>query len=981
MFSALQKRLKGTLYYKDTPEHTMQRRAYATDASVFQEMPLAVALPVDEDDLKALVEFAGAHHIALIPRAAGTSLAGQVVGSGLVVDMSVHFNRITEVNPVEKWVRLQPGVIRDDLNRFLKPFGLQFGPETSTANRAMIGGMVGNNSCGLHSVRWGTTRDHLLEAWGLLSDGSRVHFRDLSLSQLESLCEADTAEGRICRRLVGLLSDPDHQEAIRSRFPKSSVTRRNTGYALDVLLQRQPFRANGPAFNLCPLLAGSEGTLCLLSEVKLSLMDLPPAHNALVCGHFSTLRSCMEANVVAMQHRPAAAELVDKRILDFTHGHPLYSDYRFFIEGNPEAVLMVEFFGDTRAAAIDHAEALLQDWQQRGMGYAHPVLYGNDIHKAWELRKGGLGLLRNMPGDTQPVNLIEDCAVAVEDLPDYTDDIAALLDRHGLKASYYAHAGAGELHIEPLMNLKTAEGRQLFRTVLAETVELLKKYNGSLSGEHGDGRLRGEFIAHLMGEAVYELFKQVKEAFDPRYLFNAGKIVHAPPMDTHLRYTAGQTPGKVATVFQFVEGAGILGLAEKCSGSGDCRKSHGAGGVMCPSYMATRRERDTTRARANLLRQFLTRSDKKNPFDHPELKEVMDLCLSCKGCRSECPSAVDVAKMKAEFLQHYYDANGVPLRSRMVGDFSRLMKIAHLFPNFYNFLYKNNTIRTFLNRISGFHPERTMPLLHTSTLQEWYRRYYQNHPVEVPGKGRVYLFCDEFTNYHDVPVGMAAIALLHGLGYEVVIPSHVESGRTWLSKGLVRRAQKIARQNFALLHPIISTETPLIGLEPSAILSFRDEYPDLVPPEQRAAARTLGNNALLLEEWFMREVEKGKIQKAQFTEASQHILLHGHCHQKALAATKTLEKMLRFPEHYTVHSIPSGCCGMAGSFGYEYEHYDLSMQIGNLVLFPAVQAAKSREIIAAPGTSCRHQIKDGTGKTALHPVEILHQALKKTPVF
>jgi FAD/FMN-containing dehydrogenase/Fe-S oxidoreductase len=973
--SHLARRLKGELFYKNTAAHRAQRVAYATDASVFQELPRAVALPAHAEDIKTLILFARDNGLSLIPRAAGTSLAGQVVGNGIVVDVSAHFTQIKEVNVAEKWAKVQPGVIRDDLNVYLKPIGLMFGPETSTANRAMIGGMAGNNSCGLHSISWGTTRDHLLEVTGFLSDGSEVVFKDLSLAELEQKCEQTTLEGQIYRSLTQLLVLPENQDVIRKRFPKPSITRRNTGYALDALLDRAPFATTGKPFSICPLIAGSEGTLCFITEVKIGLMPLPPAHNVLVAAHFSALRACMEANVVAMQHRPAASELVDKRILDFTIGHPYYESCRFFIERDPEAVLMVEFFGHTAAEAADQAEALIRAWKSAGMGYAFPVLHGKDIAKAWDLRKGGLGLLRNMPGDEQPVNLIEDCAVDVADLPDYTDDIAAMLRRRGLQASYYAHAGAGELHIEPMMNLKTANGQQQFREVLAETVELLKKYNGSLSGEHGDGRLRGEFIPVLMGDQVYQLFRQVKRAFDPQGVLNAGKIVDAPQMNTQLRYQAGASEPVIPTVFQFMETNGILRMAEKCSGSGDCRKTHLSGGTMCPSYMATRRERDTTRARANLLRRFLTESEQKNRFDHREIKDVMDLCLSCKACKHECPSAVDVGKMKAEFLQQYYDANGTPMRARLVGHFAQLMNVAGKAPHLYNFLYNTPLLRRVANRLAGFHPDRTMPLLHTTTLRKWYDAKWRDVSVKPPKKGRVYLFCDEFTNYNDVEAGQKTVLLLRALGYEVILPEHRESGRTWLSKGLVREAQKIAIHNVQALHGLISSETPLIGIEPSAILTFRDEYPDLVPPEWRSAAQALGQNALLLEEWFAAEIAQGRITPQQFTAEKRHVKIHGHCHQKALTTMQTAVSMLSLPENYTAEVIPSGCCGMAGSFGYEREHYDLSIQIGELVLFPAVRAAKDREIIAAAGTSCRHQIKDGTGKYALHPAEVLWGAL------
>ncbi|MGV3585724.1 MAG: FAD-binding and (Fe-S)-binding domain-containing protein [Adhaeribacter sp.] len=973
----LKNNLAGDFYYRNTGIDNAMRMIYATDASIYQEKPLAVALPKTTDDIKTLIKFAQQHQVTLIPRAAGTSLAGQVVGRGIVVDISTHFGQILEINAEEKWARVQPGVIRDDLNKHLLSYGLMFGPETSTASRAMIGGMVGNNSCGLHSIKWGNTRDHLLEAKVLLSDGSEAIFKALTPTEIKAKTHgADSLEKNIYQEVFSLLEQPQNQQLIREKFPKKSITRCNTGYALDALLDTAPFQNPNVPFNLCRLVAGSEGTLCFLTELKINLLDLPPKENALVCIHCSSLQESLTANLVALQHDPTASELVDKRIMDFTKDNPGHLPNRFFIQGDPEAILMVEFFADTKAAVQDLAQNLVRDLQAQNIGYAYPILMGPDANRAWDVRKGGLGLLRNMPGDTQPVNLIEDCAVDAADLPAYVTDVDAMLRRHNLVASYYAHAGAGELHIEPMLNLKTSEGKKLFRQVLADTVEILKKYDGALSGEHGDGRLRGEFIPEIMGPAIYELFRQIKQAFDPQHIFNAGKIVDTPPMDEYLRYTPEQETPKHKTVFNFNKEGSILRLAEKCSGSGDCRKTNLTGGTMCPSFMATRQEHDTTRARANILRQFLTHSEKPNNFDHEEIRSVMDLCISCKGCKTECPSGVDVAKMKAEFLQHYYDANGVPLRTRLVGNFTKLNALASVLPGAYNLLMSDNAAGKLAKKMMGFAPERSLPRLHQTTFTAWFRQWQSRNPT-LAGAPKVYLFVDEFTNFNDVAVGQQAVQLLHALGYQVLVPKHEESGRTYLSKGLLRDAQKLAIKNTELLGQVLADGSPIIGLEPSAILTLRDEYLDLVPDNLLPQAQAIAKQAFLLDEFLATEISRGFIKADRFTTAEKKIKIHGHCHQKALSSVNATVKILSLPVNYHVDVIPSGCCGMAGSFGYEAEHYAVSMKIGELVLFPAVRALAAEVIVAAPGTTCRHQIKDGTGRLAQHPVEILWEALIK----
>lgn len=970
-FEKLSVSFNGELFFDNSAIHEAQKLVYSTDASVYQEKPLAVAVPRIKEDITNLIAFANEHRLTLIPRAAGTSLAGQVVGNGIIVDISKYFNQILEINQEEQYVKVQPGVIRDDLNVALRPFGLMFGPETSTANRAMIGGMIGNNSCGLHSIVWGDTRQNLLEVKGYLSNGQEVIFGNLSFAELAEKAVLNSLEGVIYKGVSEMVNNPGNIDAIEKGYPKKSLTRRNTGYALDFLIPEE----GKEGFNMCELIAGSEGTLVFVTEAKLKLLPLPPKKDALVCVHFNSLAESLLANIIILKHQPMASELVDKYIMDFTKGHPVYQHNRFFIEGEPEALLMVEFFAETQQELDFKTSALIADLKLASLGYAYPVVYGPQTKLAWDVRKAGLGLIRNLPGDSQPVNLIEDCAVAPEDLPAYIEELKEILDKYNLKASYYAHAGAGELHVEPMINLKTAEGKELFRTVLKETAALVKKHQGSLSGEHGDGRLRGEFIKDVLGEKVYELLKEVKQLFDPTGIFNANKIVDTPPMNEFLRYEADKEIKPIKTIFDFSKNESILRLAEKCSGSGDCRRTHISGGTMCPSYMATRQEKDTTRARANILRQFLTNDTGDNPFNHNEIKEVMDLCLSCKACKSECPSSVDVAKMKAEFLQHFYDANGVPFRTRVIANFTKSQALGAMMPSIYNALIANNFTGKLIKKIIGFAPDRSLPKVGHITLRSW-KKQHDKKQSSPAGKKKVYLFCDEFTNYNDVEVGITAVRLLEKLGYEVVIPRHVESGRTYLSKGLLRDAKALANKNVTLLAGLINIDAPLLGVEPSALLTFRDEYPELVDAHLVQKAKQLAQNTFLIEEFLWGEFEAKKINSDQFTSDYQLVKLHGHCYQKSLNALAPTEKILGMPANYKVEMIPSGCCGMAGSFGYEKEHYGVSMQVGELVLLPEVRKAAANTIIAAAGTSCRHQIKDGTERIAKHPVEVLWEALK-----
>ena len=974
---ALRRTLEGELHLGDT-----MRTLYATDASAYREKPLAVAIPKSVEDLRILIRFAREHNTSLIPRTAGTSLAGQVVGGGIVVDISQHFNKILAVDPEARRVRVQPGVIRDDLNVHMRPYGLFFAPETSTANRAMIGGMVGNNSCGSNSVVYGSTREHLVSARALLSDGSEVEFGTLDREAFNLKCSGQGVSGELEQALYSgirnMLSDPVNRRNIEEGYPKKNIPRRNTGYALDLLMDSAPFNGTSKPFNFCRLLAGSEGTLAFLTELELNLEPLPPKARLLVCAHFGTVIESLEANLIAIRYQPHASELIDRYILECTKNNIEQRKNRFFIEGDPGAILVIDLSRDTAEEARQTAQAMIADMKEAGFGYHYPVLEDDDTGKIWNLRKAGLGLLSNMPGDDKPVPVIEDTAVDVQELPDYIREFNQILTRYGLSSVHYAHAGSGEIHLRPILNLKTAEGTRMFRTIAEEIATLVKKYKGSLSGEHGDGRLRGEFIPFMLGKENYALIRQLKETWDPGHIFNPGKIVDTPPMDTFLRYSPGQETRQFETVYRFDRYDGILRTAELCNGSGDCRKTELSGGTMCPSYMATRSEKDTTRARANILREVLTHSPADNPFDSESIYEVMDLCLSCKGCKSECPSNVDVAKLKGEFLQQYYDANGVPLRAKLIANYSRLNRIASAVPWAYNFTFSNKLIAPLAKSMAGFASQRSIPRLGNTTLRAWYREQKaRNFGVTDTGiaLGKVLIFCDEFTNYNDLEVGIAAIRLLTRLGYEVEMPDHHESGRTYLSKGLLRRARSVAEKNIKILAPLVSAEVPLLGIEPSAILGFRDEYLDLVKPDLHEEAMALAQNALMIDEFLDREMEAGRIPSGRFNTEKKLIVLHGHCHQKSLASIVPTRRMLAFPKNYEVQLIPSGCCGMAGSFGYEKEHYELSMKIGELVLFPEVRRQPDSVLIAAPGTSCRHQIMDGTGRRAFHPVEILHDAL------
>ena len=968
---------------------SLHKIAYATDASVYREIPYGVAYPAKVADIQELMRTAREKGIDLIPRAGGTSIAGQVVGSGIVADISKHWNKILEINAEERWARVQPGVVRDELNIALKPYGLFFSPETSTSNRCCIGGMFGNNSCGTHSLVYGSTRHHVIACKGVLTDGTVFDTENLEPSPLLD---------KILAQLRNWADDEKTCALIAENYPDKNLQRRSCGYAIDEAVE---FVKSNPGLALCKLLAGSEGTLAFITEIKVSLDQLPPKEIMAVCGHCDTLDKSFEANLIALQHRPTAIELMDGDILELSKGNAEQQKNRFFVDGNPAALLITELRSETREELDEKAEALEKDLFQSGFVYKNTRVYGSDVAKVWNLRKAGLGILGGMKGDAKPMGVIEDTAVAPKRLPAYMTDFREMLDRLGAKCVFYGHISTGELHLRPIINLKTKEGRELFRNIATETARLVKKHRGSISGEHGDGRLRGEFIPLLYGKECYELMRQVKQTWDPDGILNRHKIVDTLPMDSMLRFEEYQqyeiekligsdhTYYNWKAAFDECDAPGATGAKsqvhalmcsiEQCNGAGDCRKSNLIGGTLCPAFKVSGDETKTTRARANVLREVLTRGG-----DDKLIKEVLDSCLACKGCRSECPSNVDMTRLRAEVLQHYYDKHGTPLRTWLVARMAALEELGRKVRPLYNFMAGWKPSAAIIKHIVKFAPERSIPQLNKKTMRQLVEKERQMIRVARPKK-LVYLFADEFTNQQEAELGRMFANLLLRLGYRIIIPHHLESGRATISKGCLKLAKKIAYDNVAMMSVYVSENRPLVGIEPSTILTFRDEYPDLVPADWRKDAIDLGKNCLLYDEFLKREMDEGNISPDDFKDDEMEIWLHVHCHQKALVGIEKTVQALELLKGAKVHVIPSGCCGMAGSFGYEMEHYKTSLEIGEMILFPAVRKMEEvrckREdgipmFVAAPGTSCRQQILDGTGVRAVHPIEILYKYLK-----
>ena len=956
------------------------RRLYANDASMYEQLPRGVAFPKTSDEISALVRRAEREQFSITARSAGTSLAGQATGEGVIMDVSRHMNGILDLDAQNRTAHVQPGVIRDTLNRAAARHNLLFGPDTATTNRCMMGGMIGNNSCGSFSIKYGTTRDHILEIEAVLSDGSVALFKPLNPDELRGKMKLDTLEGKIYREMLKLVER--NRESILEAYPHPEIIRRNTGYALDRLCSMQPFDPEGRPFNLAELLCGSEGTLAMTASARVNLSEVDPLRRVVV-PHFHSIREAMQATVEAVGFEPAAVELVDQIILDATKGNIEQRKNRFFLQDEPHCILIIQFEGDDPEELEEKTRKLKERLQSRQLSYAIPVISDpGRIDRVWELRKAGLGLLMGLGSDSRSPSFCEDTAVRVRDLPDYVEEFQALLDKYNTQCVFYAHASVGELHLRPVIDLHTQEGIQKMKAMAEEIAELVSKYRGSLSGEHGDGRARAPYIEKVLGPEMMKLLQQVKEIWDPGYRFNPGKIVRAKPIDEDLRYSDAYRIPDIDAVFKWRREGSFGDALELCNGAGVCRKLAESGGTMCPSYMATREEKDSTRGRANLFRQLFSGKE-AGAFSSEELRDALDLCLSCKACKSECPANVDMARMKAEFMQGWHEENGISAAERFFGQAAKLYPLAAQWPSVSNRLLRSRVGKALLKHLLNVHPQRDLPAFARQRFREWFRenrserasrgRSFDTRPTANSAAGRnkkqVALLADIFTDYHDPGIGKSAVKVLESLGYEVVLPEIAELGRTQLSKGLVTEAKKLAEANIDKLYEYSSRNIPIVGLEPSEILTLRDEYPDLCEDERLEMARSIAGQAYQFEEFVVQA--EGDLPTHR---PLPKVWVHGHCHAKSLVGMEpTMEALAR--AGYEAEELKTGCCGMAGSFGYERDHYEVSMEIGELVLFPSVRELPDDALICAPGFSCRHQIRDGTGRGARHPADLLAEAI------
>jgi FAD/FMN-containing dehydrogenase/Fe-S oxidoreductase len=944
------------------------RLLYATDASMYQVEPIGVVIPREAGDVQAAVEVARTFGAPLLPRGGGTSLTGQTVNHAVVLDFSAHLNRVLEVNADERWARVGPGLVQDELNHHVRPLGLLFGPDTSTSNRATLGGMIGNNSGGSHSIAYGLTVDHVLEITTLLADGTRVVFGELTAAEFEAKCRLSGREGDIYRAVAKLRDT--YADEIRARYP--SHWRRVAGYNLNELVGVS-IKPGSPAgggngaprpLSMARLLVGSEGTLVTVVDAKVRLMPRPRA-TALDVIHFAEMQEALEASQSILESGPYAVELTDKMILDLARENIEQRQRAAFIQGNPAAILMVEYAGDSEAEVRAKVEALEARRQRERFGYAAHITYDGAAQQSiWKLRKAGLGLLLGMKGDRKPIAFVEDTAVEPRHLAKFVARFREIVARHDTEGAYYGHCSVGCLHIRPVINLKTARGLEQVRAIAEEINDLVLEFGGTISSEHGDGRARSPFLERMYGPTLMRAFRELKQAFDPDNRMNPGNLVQSPGITEHMRYGAQYTTWQPTTLLDFGDQGGFAAAVEMCNGVGVCRKT--LEGTMCPSYMATRDEEHSTRGRANALRAVLSGQMPATEFTGQRLYEVMDLCLECKGCKAECPSNVDMAKLKYEFLHHYYRANGLPLRNRLFGHLARLNALGALAPGLVNRLSRLAPSRWLLEKLAGIDRRRPLPPLATQTFTDWFAR--RPPPAAAP-RGEVVLFHDTFVTYNAPEIGQAAVGLLEAAGHRVVLVDRKCCGRPLISKGLLDQAREHAAWNVARLAPYASRGIAVVGLEPSCLLTLRDESVDLL---RTAEARTVARQSFLLEEFLTRERSRGL--RLPFKGNGRPALLHGHCHQKALVGTGPTVAALRWAG-FEVSEVDSGCCGMAGSFGFEREHYDVSVWLGNRRLAPAVKATPADAEIVAPGISCRQQIEHLAGRRAKHPAEVLWEAL------
>ena len=946
------------------------RLLYSTDASMYQVEPIGVVIPRDADDVRAAVQVAREQKVALLPRGGGTSLTGQTVNRALVVDFTQHMNQVVEVNREEQWARVQPGLVQDELNHHVRPMGLLFGPDTSTSNRATLGGMLGNNSGGSHSIAYGLTVDHVLEIRALLVDGTEVVFGEVTPSEFEAKCRVPGLEGRIYREVAGLREA--YADEIRARYPKH--WRRVAGYNLNELLGlgvRPRSHAGGGngtprQLSMARLVVGSEGTLLTILEARVRLVRRPRA-TAVDVIHYRDMQEALESSQAILETGPYAVEVTDKLILDLARNNIEQSRRMGWVQGDPAAIMIVEYTGENEAETRAKVEALEARRTRDRFGYAaHAAYDAAEQRTIWNLRKAGLGLLLGMKGDKKPIAFVEDTCVDPRNLAKFVPRFKEIFARHDTVGAYYGHCSVGCLHIRPVIDLKTPRGLDQVRAIADEITDLVVEFGGTISSEHGDGRARSPFLERMYGPGIMEAFRRLKRAFDPDHRMNPGNIVDAPGITENLRYGVDYRTWEPTTLLDFSGAGGFAASVEMCNGVGACRKK--LEGTMCPSYMATRDEEHSTRGRANALRAVLSGRLAPAEFTGKRLYEVMDLCLECKGCKAECPANVDMAKMKYEFLYHYYRANGLPLRNRVFGRIERLSRFAAGLPTISNWMAQVPFNRWLMEKVLGIDRRRPLPAFAPQTFTDWFAR--RPVPSAAP-RGEVVLFHDTFVTHNTPEIGHAAVQLLEAAGYRVVLVDRKCCGRPLISKGMLAEAREHAAWNVARLHPYAARGVAIVGLEPSCLLTLGDEYVDLLRTDE---ARAVAKQSGLLEQFLLRERERGLA--LAFTPGAREALLHGHCHQKAMVGTAPTVAVLQWAG-YTVSEVDSGCCGMAGSFGFEREHYDVSIALGNRRLAPAVKAAPGTTEVVASGISCRQQIQHLAGRRAKHPAEVLWESLAR----
>lgn len=929
----LNKKLSG-----DVKFDKISKTLYSTDASNYQIDPVGVVIPKSEEDIANTLEIASKFEVPILPRGSGSSLAGQAVGHALVVDLSKHLNQVLEVNKEENKVRVQSGMFLDILNRELTQYGLMFGPDPSSAKIATIGGVVGNNATGAHSILYGMAGDNV--------EACRLYLRSGQEQELNK-----TKNNALSEKLYGFKQK--YSDLIVNDFPRH--WRRASGYSLNYFLEKE--------FNPAKLLAGSEGTLGLATEFTLNLVERP-VHTGLVVLQFKTIVSAMEAVPVILEQNPSAIELIDKYLIDLTRSHLSFSKLLTFIDGNPEALLVVEFYGETEKEVEKKADNLKSHIKSKSidcdLNYA---LSAESQANVWAVRRAGLGLLMSKRDEHKPIPCIEDVSVPVDQLADYAGDITDLIKRLGTHAGFYGHASAGCLHIRPLVNLKTQSGKELMRELTEETFKLALKYGGVMSGEHGDGLQRSYLNQQLFGDDLYGAMVELKSIFDPDNMFNPGKVVDAPSAEHNLRFGDSYQPQAVKTYLDWSSDNGFAGAVEMCSGQGVCRKL--GEGIMCPSYMATKNEMDTTRARANMLRAVVSGRLEKNTITSPEMFEVFDLCLSCKACKSECPSSVDAAKMKLEFLAHYHAKNGFSIRDRLFGYTHEVAQYTSRIAPISNTLTNSKLSRYFLSKL-GIHSDRTLPNLSEIHFMYWFNNRAQ--PPHRKTNNRAIYFHDTWTTYYHPEIGKAAVKLLEEAGFEVIlVENRACCGRPMLSKGMIEPARERALKNVYLLAPYAKEGTPIVGTEPSCILTFRDEYIDLLPQDEDA--EILSKNSYMIDEFLLKLHGSDEL-GINWKKTGPKVLFHEHCHQRSLISSKSAMQMLSISGCEVTES-GAGCCGMAGSFGYESEHYDISKTIAEDRLLPAIRNTSAETVIAVSGVSCGHQIEHLSERQTKHLAQVL----------